>query len=422
MRTSYRLSWACLLPLTVVGIGVDLAGADAPDAASGDAVNNRMNALQQQLDALKSQVQQDQTQSQSLAAAIERLDAESQVDSSFNFGGYGLVEADYLRYQGHALMAQFQPIFSFAWRDDLLFVGELNAVSGNGVNLTQAWVAYTGLEQVTIEIGMFPLPFAAYSERLSPAWINKFASAPPPSYGAAYGLTAADQTDLGAQLRGSIPLGTMSGNYSVFVTAGPSYTNGDGTDDRPSFGNNLGPDHVPPTIGMRFGLRPETNCEIGISAMNGRIANNVPAAGNVIYPGATYAATDRREFRAVAIDADYHLGGFVLRGEISKMDYDNSAGYRVRSQGGYAQASQRLTFLGGWLSGFEAVLRSGAVTRNIPLPSTDHNGNPTTIGNITELDCGVNYYFTNYIRSSLYFLCHNDHELDQASFVTTFAF
>ena len=422
MRTQRRVCWVTLLPLLVTCTGGNLSAADPPQAPGPDDLNARLNALQQQVNALKAQVQQDQDQTQALSTTVGKLSDGQQVDSSFNFGGYGQIEGDLVRFQGHEETAVFQPIFGYSYKDDFLFIGEMNLVAGQTPQLTQAWFAYTALPHVTIEIGMFPLPFAAYSERLSPAWINKFASAAPTSYADAYGLFSGDQTDIGAPLRGDIPLGSMRGDYSLFVTAGPTYTAGDGTDDRLSFGNNLGPTHVPPTIGARIGLLPEASHEIGISAMNGRISNNVPAAANVQYPGLAYDVSDRREFSAYAIDAEYHTGGFVLRGEIDKVDFDNSAGIRERTQGGYVQASQRMRFLGGWLAGFEPVIRAGAVTRNIPLPSTDHNGNPTQIGNIKELDLGLNYYFTNYIRSTLMALGHNDHELDQVSFVTTFAF
>jgi hypothetical protein len=453
MRTTASMLHAAVLiplPLLLVGGGARLCAAEdagtataAAPAPAGD-LASQLDALKKQVDALSAQVQNQSDQQDTLAAKVDKNAAERDVDTSFAFGGYGLVEGDYLRWQGHTETAQFQPIFTYSYKDDLLFVGEMNLQTGQDPELTQAYLCYTKMSHAVIELGMFPLPFAAYSERLSPSWVNKFASAPPPSYGEAFGVFSADQTDVGAQVRGDVELPALRANYTVFVVAGPTYNASDGSDDRLAFGNNTGPTKVQPTVGTRIGIIPMTGLEIGLSGMRGEIANNVPAynagsagqldptqglislpsapSGNVQNPNAVYNQTDRRQFFGLGIDADYHVGSFVVRGEAIKVDLDDSAGVRVRSQGFYLQASDHLGFLTGWLGGFEPAIRIGAVTRNVPLDSVDHHGNPKQIKDVKELALGVNYYFASNIRSSLFVIGHNDPELDQASFVTTYGF
>ena len=406
-----------------------IAAESEPADGAGKALLMRIDALEQQLKTVQGELVQGASSSAALSARVDKQQAESEVDNAFNFGGYGLFDYTY-QHSGHSLTAQFQPIFTYAYRERFLFVGELNLDNTGTVKLTQAYMAYTGMAHEIVEIGAFPLPFAVYSERLSPAWVNKFADSAPAPYANDFGLFAGDQADFGGQVRGDIPIGDNSKlNYVAFVTSGPSYNAVDGSDDRLAFATNTGRNKVPPTVGGRIGYLSMPSHEMGFSAMTGHINNNVASAGNIkVLAGApTYDQVDPRAFTAYAFDMEYHTGGFVLRGELLKVDFDDSTGQQVRSHGGYAQMSQRCTFLKGWANGFEPVLRGGAVVRNQPLlaAGVDGSGNPTVVEvrhNVQEVGVGINYYFTSYIRSSLFVLCHNDSDLNAATFTSTFAF
>ena len=72
-----------------------------------------------------------------------------------------------------------------------------------------------------------------------------------------------------------------------------------------------------------------------------------------------------------------------------------------------------MTSLQGWLSGFEPTIRIGRVQRSVV-----DNG----YQDVNELDIGVNYYFTSYIRTSLMGFDHSVHSLDQVVLNTTFSY
>jgi hypothetical protein len=291
--------------------------------------------------------------------------------------------------------------------ESLLFVAELNA-DQDGVGLGQAYIAFTSLPHMTIAAGLFPIPFGVYSERLSPSWVNKFAALAPTPYSDDYGVFAGDQSADGVQVRGDVPLaGKAKATYHLFVVMAPTYGAPDAGDPdaRLSFGAADG-NHVPPTVGARVGLLPMQGTEIGVSAMTGRIVNT-----QTIDPAIDTSA--RRSFAAFDIDAEYHIGEAVLRGEYVRVDYQDPAGLRQHSQGAYLQASHQLTALGGWWQHFEPVVRIGRVQR-----SAVDNG----YQDVSECGVGMNYYFTPFIRSSLVAVYHNVHRLDQISLVTSFAF
>jgi hypothetical protein len=436
---------ATAIPLLLVSteawtMAADQAPADpSPTGNSDQTLLKRIESLEQQLSSLRSDLKQTDATTSQLNSRLEKQEAESHTDNAFSFGGYGLFDATMQKDVGHSMTAQFQPIFAYSYREEFLFIGEMNLDTTGTTELTQAYMAYTNFSHVIVEVGKFPLPFAAYSERLSPAWVNKFSDSAPAPYDEDFGLFASDQADIGAQIRGDIPLsGNAKINYVAFLTSGPSYNATDGSDDRLSFASNTGTSKVPPTIGGRIGFLPMPSYEIGVSAMTGHINNNVesgdpanPAAGGnikVLYGNAPmYDRTDSRSFSAYAVDGEYHSGGFVLRGELIKVDFDDSTNERVKTQGGYAQASQRLTFLSGWASALEPTIRGGAVVRTQALLTTGDDGSGNTITvesrrNVQEVGLGLNYYFSSYIRSSLFVLGHNDHDLDRVTFTTTFAF
>ena len=380
--------------------------------------------LSQRLSALEQEVQ----------ALRERLPtaAPESAETAFTLGGYGLVAGSVqpgtaTHAATHGVTAQFNPIFTFAWREDLLWVGEVNAelndTGGTDVALGQAYMAWTRLPNAVVEAGLFPLPFAAYSERLSPAWINSMGDNHPAPYTESYGLFVGDMTDAGLQFRGVAHIDRMKITAHVFAVAGPSYNgleidqatgNLTSSDERLVFGSNLGQTRTTPTIGGRLGVLPCPEVEIGFSAMSGGI--NHPdtyllADGTVVDPG------DRRSFTAVAGDGEWHHGGFTLRGELIGLGLDAADGHRQNSRAGYGQASQRFTFLDGWASGIELAVRAGRVVREAKLGDYEAD----TV-DVTDWGGAANYYWTSMVRTSLAANIHNAHDLDTYTLSTTFAF
>jgi hypothetical protein len=451
--------------LLMTGLGLPVAAADAPGAdvpgpqplpavvvpgtAQPAAPAQAVQDLQRQLDDLRAQVRDlrsevvaDRTAADRTAAARPALAAPA--DSSCTFSGYGTVEIDALGHQGHADSAEFTPLVTYAWRDEVLFTGAVVFSTTDDPALKQAYIAYTGAERMMVSAGYFPLPFGIFSEREAPDWINPLASAAPLTYDDQAGIFSGDQSDLGIQVRGVDELGGLRATAILFAVAGPTYNATDGSDDRLQFGGNSGPTRVPPTFGGRLGCFPVPGLECGLSAMAGRIANDVPAydpgvaaavdpgtgavtlpvapSGNAAHPGAVYAQDARRNFVAAALDAEFRLRGFTLRGEAIAIDWSDSAGDRVRAQGFYLEAADHLTFLPGWLAGFTPVLRAGTVWRTQPQPITDDRGNPAAVGNVRELALGVDYAFSPTARATLLTRIHDNHDLDQSALVVTVGF
>jgi hypothetical protein len=344
---------------------------------------------------------------EALEARIWKLEAEARTDDGFSIGGDGDITLVRQKGMGYTASADFNPILLYSYKDAFLFGAEINA-SQDSVALGQAWAAYTALSHMVVEAGLFPIPFGTYSERYSPTWINKFSNLAPAPYNEDYGVFSGDQTIDGAQLRGDVPLAdSLKLTYHVFIAAPPTYNGPDNAaaDDRLSFGG-VNATHVPPTIGGRIGVLLMTDGEVGLSAMTGHIINN-----QTIDP--TIDDGQRRSFAALAIDGEYRIQHIVLRGEYVRLNYQDPSGARQHSQGGYAEASRRLSEVAGWVGGFEPTLRFGRMQR-----SSSDNG----FQDISEMGVGINYYFTAFIRTSLMAIAATAHDEDQVALNSTVTF
>ena len=332
------------------------------------------------------------------------------IDNSFALAGYGTVGLMRERGDpgmggmgGKTFTANFNPIFLYSYQDKFLFTGELElGLLPDGdteAGLEQAHVTYDLGEHVLFNAGRFLIPFGTFSERLHPAWINKFGMTLPVTYNNSTGIFTGALRDNGLQFRGHAPLGEVSkGTFHAFVTNGPTYVEV-GSDERLSFGKSVDPNRFSPTLGGRLGFLPVPNTEIGLTYMGGKITN----------------ATDNanRQFRAASLDAEYRLGGFEARGEYIDLTHDLDDGDSVKSRGWYAQLSSRLSFLNQSLQAFEGVLRYGNVRRDRVL------GN---FQNVNETSLGINYYHSPFIKSAFSFSNYSTNALDRVDLTTSFAF
>jgi len=403
-RSIVRSTLLLLAGLGVVVAAEDQQPASAPATDPTAQLKQRLDDLEKQIKALQAQVQstnQQPSDTAALEARVWKLEAEGQTDNGYAFGGVGDVTLVAQKNVGKTVSADFNPIFIYNYRESFLFIAELNA-DENGVSLGQAWIAFTSLPHAVVEAGRFPLPFGVYSERLSPSWVNKFSTNAPQPYNTDYGIFSEDQTADGLQVRGDIPLpNNAKGNYHIFAVAAPTYNSQDFSDNRLVFGNPGTGD-----LGARLGFLPMPTVEIGVSGMFGAIINQQTA-------DPTIDDTAERSYHAFDVDAEYHYQSAVIRGEYVRMDNQDPTGAWVHSQGAYLQGSHRLTSLQGWLSGFEPTIRIGRVQRSVV-----DNG----YQDVNELDIGVNYYFTSYIRTSLMGFDHSVHSLDQVVLNTTFSY
>ena len=75
---------------------------------------------------------------------------------------------------------------------------------------------------MTIEGGLFDLPFGDWYEDQSPMWVNRFVTAPLP-----YGVEpVVPPSELGLQLRGGMQWGEVGQDfdYTVYIGQGPGYS------------------------------------------------------------------------------------------------------------------------------------------------------------------------------------------------------
>ncbi len=240
------------------------------------------------------------------------------------------------------------PIFLWRLRDDLIFEGELELELEDDithVSLEFAQLSYLFNDYVTIGVGKFLNPSNYFVERLHPTWINKLPDRPI-TMGGVNSIQAGSQ--LGLQVRGGIPIGTMRGEYAFYVSNGPSMRD-DGTLSFEDFtdGNNN------KAVGGRIGWLPFTGFELGygfkvagVDDLNGDRLNVITHVIDL-----NYLQTSK-----------FLLGNIDIRGQYANRKIDRSSSptlaFENKSSGGYAQIAYRPSLSGlPLLRDFESVLR-----------------------------------------------------------------
>ena len=214
-------------------------------------------------------------------------------------------------------LADFAPIFLFRARDNILFeagfdmrfqngsTGTHDSGSSTTIDMSFATLDYMFNDYVTFVGGDMLLPLGTYSER-SAGWLNKIPDDPLPR-----GLVPG--SGIGAQLRGSVPLGESGQSlaYSIYGVNGPASSDGTASHDQLDLGGNVGVKsdgttgnlHSSPSGGGRVGWfypwKPHYDLELGISGQTG-----------------TWNDQDNRLWSAAVFDGALHLGPNVeVKGE-----------------------------------------------------------------------------------------------------------
>ncbi len=288
--------------------------------------------------------------------------------TGYGYGGY----TDSQR-SNSSFNAGFNPIFLWRLREDLIFEGELEfAFEDNTteVGLEFAQISYLLNDYVTIGVGKFLNPSNYFVERLHPAWINKLPDRP---------ITMTEATplqanaQLGIQLRGGIPLGATRGEYSFYVSNGPSI-NADGS---LSF-NDVNDSNNSKAVGGRIGWLPFAGFELGYGFETagvtdpGNAANTLDVITHVVDVNYTK-------------NSKYILGTIDLRGQYADRQIDRSTAlaFDNRSSGGYGQIAYRPALIDlPYLRDIETVLRYDWI--NLPDAATFNDEKRWTVG--------LNYY------------------------------
>lgn len=272
-------------------LGVLLSGVATPALVMAadpvESLQRQVDLLQKQLNELRAQLQEQRkasAQEEARKKEIEDLEREvrevSKVHSEWenansvvHLAGYGAVGyTDTENGDGTFDLATFNPIFHYQYKDLFLLEAELEIeVSDDGE--TETALEYGAIDwflndYAVLKAGKFLSPIGQFRQNLHPAWINKFASAPP-----GFGHDgAAPVSDLGVQVRGGVPVGdSMRVNYALYAGNGPTVElDGDeihGIEAEGSTGNDDGE----LVFGGRVGFLPMPTVEIGLSAARGDV-------------------------------------------------------------------------------------------------------------------------------------------------------
>ncbi len=229
--------------------------------------------------------------------------------------------------------AKFNPIFLYRLNDWIFFESELEVElegTETEVALEYAQANFFLNDYMTLGVGKYLIPFGEFIERLHPAWVHKLITHPLPYRGTGGGGFLRFG-ELGAQLRGVVPLGDRAGRgveYAVYVANGPRFAS---ANRGAILQNNHEDNNIPKAYGGRIGLRPLPfewgwgRFKIGASTYNGKW-------------------TGDRWLNLWGLDWAYQKDLFELRGEYLGFRREMLAGVNTDKRGGwYLQGAYKLS-------------------------------------------------------------------------------
>ena len=330
-------------------------------AGSATQMKRRINHLEEQM----KKTREASTETQGKATVPGQLQPIAPVPTgalaTHNFTLAGDAEVQFGKVAGqHSAFtfADFAPVFLLRAGDNVLFEAGLDITLQNGavtlangktgnvgadttVDLSFATIDYLLNDYVTVVAGDMLLPLGTYTER-SAGWINLIPDDPLPR-------AVLPQSGIGAQLRGSIPIGHNGQmvTYAAYVSNGPGSVDGSGnatfTDSDGNvlpnidFGNvgiqsdgNQSKEHSEVSGGGRLGwffpLKPHYDVELGFSGQTGPWNSS----GNELWS-------------AVVGDALLHISPyFEVRGEFIDSLWQTSDMGTLNPRGWWVQAAFKL--------------------------------------------------------------------------------
>jgi hypothetical protein len=279
--------------------------------------------------------------------------------TKFLLAGYGTAGFTARSGEDPFFDASFNAIFLWKMTDRLLFEGELEFQFEDGnttTNLEVAQASYLLNDYMTIGVGRFLNPMNYFVERQHMNWVNKFPDKPLAVYD---GLLP--ESELGAQLRGVIPIGPTKLEYAAFVANAPDLitTPGDfSTLGMLDFGNlaNAG-GHI--AVGGHVGFIPIPELEVGYGILRSKVGPRDQAVEAILqsvdfnYVRDSTLLKGLINFRAQWVWS--HVGHFIY-------DPDGGQGFgpfefNNNRNGGYVQLAYRPTGFGNIIKNFEPVVR-----------------------------------------------------------------
>src|SRR5437762_5188145 len=280
--------------------------------------------------------------------------------TKFLLGGYGTAGFTARSGEDPFFDAAFNAIFLFKMTDRLFFEGELEFEFEDNettTNLEIAQASYLLNDYMTIGVGRFLNPTNFFVERQHMNWVNKLPDKPLAVYD---GLLP--ESELGAQLRGVIPLGPTKLEYVGFVANAPGLMTA--PDDLSSLGMlDFDPTANPGghiAVGGHVGFIPIPQLEVGYGIQRSKVGPRDHAVEAILQSADFNYVRDSTllkgliNFRAQWVWS--HVGHFVYdpngRQGFGPFEFNNNG------NGGYVQLSYRPTKIdNNIIKNLEAVVR-----------------------------------------------------------------
>ena len=267
--------------------------------------------------------------------------------------GYGFAGFADHKDEVSSFSAGFNPIFLWKPTDRLFFEGELEVELEGGdtmVALEYSQLSYLLNDYVTLGVGKFLSPNNYFMERLHPAWINKLPDKPLMFDG---DMRLLASTQLGAQVRGIVPLGATKIRYALYAANGPSLRTTGASAGALKF-KTFEDINDNKAVGGRVGFFPIPQLEVGY----GFEVANAGASGTAFGDVRAVARTvDLNYVRASA----RRKGTLDFRTQWAWLNIDNpNAGvltFDNKREGAYAQLAYRPSKLAGFIKEMEFVGR-----------------------------------------------------------------
>jgi hypothetical protein len=280
--------------------------------------------------------------------------------TKFLLAGYGTAGFTARSGEDPFFDASFNALFLFKMTDRIFFEGEMELEfedNNTTINLEVAQASYLLNDYMTIGVGRFLNPMNFFVERQHMNWVNKLPDKPLAVYDGLF-----PESDLGAQLRGVIPIGPTKLEYVGFVANAPDLiTSFDdptavGMLSFPNTGNFGG--HV--AVGGHIGFIPIPQLEIGYGIQRSKVGPRDTAVENILQSADFNFVSDSPLLKGLITARVQwgwsHVGDFVY-------DPDGSQGFgplefNNNRNGGYAQLSYRPTHIDNdYLKNVEGVFR-----------------------------------------------------------------
>jgi hypothetical protein len=267
--------------------------------------------------------------------------------TKFLLAGYGTAGFTARSGEDPFFDAAFNAIFLWKLTDRLFFEGEMELEfedEATDLNLEIAQASYLLNDYMTIGVGRFLNPTNFFVERQHMNWVNKLPDKPLAVYDGLF-----PESEMGAQLRGVVPIGPTKLEYVGFVANAPGLITE--SDDFSEIGMldfdndaNFG-GHV--AVGGHVGFIPIPQLEVGYGIQRSKVGSRDHAVENVLQSADFNYVRDSTllkgliNFRAQWVWS--HVGHFVY-------DPDGEQGFGPLSfnnnrNGGYVQMAYRPTHI-----------------------------------------------------------------------------